>query len=319
MRSFSKRFALLLLSLVCVAAAILPVGTVASAASDRDVLYIKSAEDLIAFSEAVNGGDDFKGRLVIQTEDIDLNNVPFTPIGIFGSGNYFFGVYDGGGHSLSNLVINCKEGKKNNGLFAQLGGMVMNLGIESGEISGACCGSFASHAAASSACVINCYSKAKVKASRAGGIVDNFIGSVINCWYDNPESVLPVCGYTANSIIHCYTNGEVCRESFKGYQDKCYSTKGIAFDQAFCNEMNNYLGRIYYHIDLSEEYSLSKYVCGADGILRFGEESVEKPGVFSKAFIVVNFNFILFGAVAVCAVGCIVLFIIFNRKKGVRV
>ena len=195
----------------------------------------------------------------------------------------------------------------------------MNLGIESGEISGACCGSFASHAASSSACIINCYSKAKVNASRAGGIVDNFIGSVINCWYENPESVLPVCGYTANSIIPCYTNGAVCRDSFKGYREKCYSTKGLNFDQAFCNEMNNYLGRVYYHADLSEEYRLSKYVCEENGNLRFGRETVTKPGVFSKEFIVVNFSSVLFGAVAVCVVGCIVVFIVLNRKREVCV
>jgi hypothetical protein len=307
-----------LLSLVCVATAILPCGTVASAASNRDVLYISSAEDLIAFSEAVNSGDKFKGRLVIQTADIDLNNVPFTPIGIFKSGNYFFGMYDGGGHSISNLVINCEEGEQNNGLFGQLGGMVMNLGIESGAISGYCCGSIASHAAASTACVINCYSKAMVTGKRAGGIVDNFMGSVVNCWYDNSETVLPVCGYTARCIVHCYTNGEVYGESFKGYHGNCSSTKDIALDQSFCNKMNSYLGRTYYYLDLSGEYRLNKYICEEDGNIRFGEETVKKPGVFSKAFIVEKINYIFFGAIAVLAVSGIVLFLIFNRKREVR-
>ena len=285
-------------------------------AKDRITLYIESAEDLIAFAAAVNGGDDFKGRYVVQSADIDLEGVPFTPIGIFGSGNYFYGVYDGAGHTVSNLVINSSEGKKNNGLFAQLGGTVMNLGIESGEISGACCGSFASHAASSSACIVNCYSKAKVSSSRAGGIVDNFIGTVINCWYDNDETVLPVCGYTANSLIHCYTNGAVYGKSFSGFEDRCSSTEGISLDAGFCNEMNNYLGRVYYHIDLSEDYRLLKFVCDSNGNVRFGDETVTKPGVFSREFLAVNLHLLIFGAVAFAAVCGIVVFFIYNRRRA---
>ena len=83
MRKFTKGFEALLLSLLCITTFLLWGGAEVSAASDRDVLYIRNSEDLVAFAEAVNGGEKFEGRLVIQTEDIDLNGVPFTPVGIF--------------------------------------------------------------------------------------------------------------------------------------------------------------------------------------------------------------------------------------------
>lgn len=140
---------------------------------------ISSAEDLAALARLVNSGEHFEDTFFLQEADVDLAGIEWTPIGEFGTENHFDGLYDGGGHCIANITItqggNC-------GLFGQLGGTVMNLGIESGEINGACVGSISSHAGTGDARIINCYNKATIRGARAGGIADNFNGMIIGCW-----------------------------------------------------------------------------------------------------------------------------------------
>ena len=150
--------------------------------TQKDPYRINNVEELCAFRDIVNSGYLFGGEWVRQTTDLDLKEITnWEPIGLFGSGNYFDGVYDGGGHMIRSLQIYSDE---NVGFFGQLGGTVMNLGIESGTIRGACVGAIASHGDSSSnLAILNCYNRATVVGTvRAGGLVDNFIsGSIINC------------------------------------------------------------------------------------------------------------------------------------------
>ncbi|MCD7842427.1 MAG: hypothetical protein LUG56_08175, partial [Lachnospiraceae bacterium] len=165
---------------------------------------IQSVEDLCEFRDLVNEGEEFQACYFYQTENLDLSGIDWIPIGIYESGHYFYGVYDGGGHYLENLYsINQYENLDEDeasypGLFGQLAGIVLNLGIESGRIEGTHCGSIASHAVSgTSPYIINCYNKADVKGVRAGGIADNFSsGTIINCWYsaDTDSSSTEVSG-----------------------------------------------------------------------------------------------------------------------------
>ena len=143
---------------------------------------ISTKEDLLTLSNEVNNEKkNFKDCWFRQENDIDMQNIEFIPIGIFGSGSYFEGVYDGNGKKITNLNISRSD---NSGFFGALGGGCINLGIESGTISGACVGAISSHSSSDKAFIINCYNKATVKGDRAGGIVDNFNGTVINCFSD---------------------------------------------------------------------------------------------------------------------------------------
>ena len=65
---------------------------------------INSADELIKFSNDVNGGTNFKGTTVLLNSDIDLSGKTFEPIGK-GQTNYFSGTFDGQGYTISNLVI----------------------------------------------------------------------------------------------------------------------------------------------------------------------------------------------------------------------
>lgn len=69
------------------------------------VTYISNVDKLVAFAEAVNAGNTFKGETVKLTADIDLSSVAnWTPIG--NGTNYFWGVFDGQDHTVSNVTIN---------------------------------------------------------------------------------------------------------------------------------------------------------------------------------------------------------------------
>lgn len=166
--------------------------------------YLISSEvDLILLSEQVAEGEKFYGKYFLQTADIEMTQDNFRPIGEFGTENAFCGIYDGNGHRLNNLHIH----GGNVALFGQLGGTVMNLGIESGVIEGACCGSIASHAYGSKAKIVNCYNKATIKGYRAGGIADNFNGDVIGCWTDcqlEGNEIGSIVSYDGR-VSHCYT------------------------------------------------------------------------------------------------------------------
>lgn len=151
--------------------------------TEQDPYLIASADDLFQLAGAVNSGTSFDGEYFLQTEHIDLAGAEWTPIGPFGTEYSFCGIYNGNGHYVENLYI---PPTGNNGFFGQLGGTVMNFGIESGDISGACVGAISSHSSRSSALIINCYNKASVSGSRAGGIADNFNGTILNCWTDCP-------------------------------------------------------------------------------------------------------------------------------------
>lgn len=178
--------------------------------TEDDPFLITSLDDLSRFRDLVNGGEEFGDTYFLQTQDIDMAPCEsWTPIGMFGTDHYFYGVYDGNGYTLSNLKVYTEDA---GGLFGMLCGTVKNLGIESGLIESGCAGAITSHG--SGQCVIdNCYNKAAVHGfGRAGGIVDNFAARpVSNCWNlgevtCDTGTAGGICSYSAQ-IDHCYSYG----------------------------------------------------------------------------------------------------------------
>ncbi|MBO7150545.1 MAG: hypothetical protein J6V82_02215 [Clostridia bacterium] len=99
-----------------------PIGTT-SATPD---LVINSAQDLIAFAAAVNGGDAFVGKVVALGGNIDLTDVAWTPIGT--AEHPFSGTFDGAGHTVSNLIY--KGSAQVYGFFGVIAGAtVQNLSV----------------------------------------------------------------------------------------------------------------------------------------------------------------------------------------------
>lgn len=94
---------------------------------------IGTAAELAGLAALVNDGNDFSTKTVTLTNNIDLNNKAWTPIG--NSDSVFAGTFDGNGHTISGLYINitgsyssAKKGRLYQGLFGYVeDGAVQNL------------------------------------------------------------------------------------------------------------------------------------------------------------------------------------------------
>ncbi|MCD7761928.1 MAG: hypothetical protein LUI14_01790 [Lachnospiraceae bacterium] len=239
----------------------------------EDPYLISSKEELLQFQSDVNEGTSFSGICFLQTADIDLDGIEWTPIGIYGEKNYFRDVYNGGGHVIKNLVT-VTEG--NNGFFGLLQGTVMNLGIESGCISGSCCGGITSHGG-NGCLIINCYNRAAVDATdRAGGIGDNLTdGTVINCWSDaslSADVTGGIVSYNASLVSCCFSSSDcVPSETFSGEVSESTAT-GDALKNVV-RKLNRNLVTLIFSGDYQELPALIQWNYSPDGeTIGYGRE-----------------------------------------------
>ena len=79
---------------------------------------VYSAQGMQWLAEQVNGGNNFSGKTVTLTANIDLDGIDWTPIG--SNANPFAGKFDGNGRTISNLQIN-KSSMSDVGLFGYAG------------------------------------------------------------------------------------------------------------------------------------------------------------------------------------------------------
>ena len=95
---------------------------------------IGTVEQLKLFREAVNEGNSVAKATVKLTADIDLEDEEWTPIGT--QANAFAGIFDGGGHTVSNLYIN-QPSRSDVGFFGYTrDGEIKNLTIENADVTG---------------------------------------------------------------------------------------------------------------------------------------------------------------------------------------
>ncbi|MCR4920654.1 MAG: discoidin domain-containing protein [Bacteroidaceae bacterium] len=114
-------------------------GVCAASALEQDTdgyIKIYTAQDLIDFSAYVNDEKhDAWGKLMA---DIDLENVNFTPIGLYaddGAQRNFTGKFDGQGHVIRNLRVEISDGSEA-GLFSRAsnGATITNFGVVNATI-----------------------------------------------------------------------------------------------------------------------------------------------------------------------------------------
>ena len=84
---------------------------------------VYSAQGMQWLAEQVNGGNNFSGKTVTLTADIDLDGIEWTPIGT--TSKKFLGNFDGNGKTISNLQIN-KSSMSDVGLFGYAGEVEKN-------------------------------------------------------------------------------------------------------------------------------------------------------------------------------------------------
>lgn len=99
--------------------------------TEKDPYKIRTAYDLKILAELINDSDntDYNSAYYIQTNDINLNNENFTPIGTYfdNTGKFltensvFCGHYNGNYHKVYNLLVDYNN--RYTGLFGRVGGM----------------------------------------------------------------------------------------------------------------------------------------------------------------------------------------------------
>lgn len=164
----------------------------------------------------------------LMKNDINCNGVSFTPIGDTTS-NFFVGKLDGGGHKITNLTINSDENGV--GIFEEVGsgGVITNIGYESGSVTSGAdsskLGSFAGVVSGGS--ITKSYSKASLTANNggfiapvAGGLfgVGNsatvsdsyYSGNIVNATGENANDTGGISGaMTGGSITNSYSAGNL--------------------------------------------------------------------------------------------------------------
>lgn len=176
----------------------------------EEPFLISSYEDMARLRDCVDAGFNYDDYFFLQTEDIAFPaGENWNAVGDLE--HAFAGVYDGGGHVISNIY--CDD--RNAGIFSLLYGEVRNLGIESGAFHGNYIGSITSQGSAE-AKIINCYNKADVIGNyRAGGLVDNFQGEILFSWNFGKVSgeqdavAVGICSYGSPKIRNCYSMADV--------------------------------------------------------------------------------------------------------------
>ena len=108
--------------------------------NDTDTAFeIKSAEELAGFAELVNNGNNFAGKTLTVVNDLDLNNMPWTPIADPNEDgwNDFKGTFDGNGQMIYNLSIDNPNGW-GLGLFGYITSkaVIKNVKIHNVDING---------------------------------------------------------------------------------------------------------------------------------------------------------------------------------------
>lgn len=196
---------------------------------------IKSEDDLMKFSELVNNGKTYKGETVTLSENLDLTDKEFVPIG--NQSNKFEGTFDGSGHIISNMNINATNRV---GLFGHVAGAtIKNVGIIESEIEGkqyvgAIVGMISKDENATT--IENCYSSANVTGeANIGGIVGGttYEAEVIirNCYNSGNvtgnENIGGIIGNISTSAVieNCYNIGEI---TISSGNDSCGEIVGLA-------------------------------------------------------------------------------------------
>lgn len=219
------------------------------ASAVADDVTISNLSEFQDFATSVNAGNDYQGKTVLLTADIDLGSTNWTPIGA--SAKTFQGIFDGQGHWISrlNVYVDGEVTGNQAGLFACIGasGVVRNVGIRSGVVSlksttgeGVSC--FVGGIAGQNLGTIqSCANYATIQGHHAqtcvGGIAGTNSGQIADCYnlgriftsrteYADGNSLGGIVGQTTGTVERVYSYAKVSSAARRGlvYGDKGSST-----------------------------------------------------------------------------------------------
>jgi hypothetical protein len=170
---------------------------------------INSPEQLADLSQRVNGGNSCAGKYFILTCDLDLNGLPWTPIGK--STTSFNGIFDGNKHLISNLNVNLPS-TSGVGLFGTVqDASIKNVGIVgtstvtgAGNVGGIV-GQFIAYSGSGFG-ISGCFSNATIS---SGSVTGNNVGGIVGDFRTTANNI-------PSSINNCYTTGNISGTSTSG-------------------------------------------------------------------------------------------------------
>ena len=149
----------------------------------EDPFLIDNAEDLKAFRDSVNENTTYENLFVKLTDNIDLENKEWTPIGNKEKKIYFKGTFNGNDKEISGLSIDTND--EYVGLFGAIEDAVIKNLTVSGSVTGINAAGIV--ARMNGGTVENCVNNVDVngKNKKAGGIIcltnSNYTNNIINC------------------------------------------------------------------------------------------------------------------------------------------
>ena len=188
----------------------------------QDVVEISTVDQLKAFRDAVNSGNQYAGKTVKLTADLDLSSESnWVPIGnlVAYPGQSFNGVFDGGGHSISNLT--CTDNTPQYavaGLFGSIvSGTIKDLTVKNVNIKSTHYAAGIVAYTSNTPTIENCHV--------IGGMISS-TPEIVNGSYDNGDKVGGIMGYAiARSTINNCTVQDVTITAYRdmggiiGYSD----------------------------------------------------------------------------------------------------
>ena len=104
----------------------------------KNLVTIATADQLMEFAKSVNAGESYENVMVQLTDNINLADRVWTPIGLSAqSGTVFRGTFDGMGHTITGLIIDTDKTTDVSaaGFFGVLNGDVKNVKFVGAKIS----------------------------------------------------------------------------------------------------------------------------------------------------------------------------------------
>ena len=266
---------------------------------------IETAANLAYLAEKVNEGYQspgqgvFEGEFFLLTDDLDLNNLNWTPIGNVDysmNGFYFAGFFDGGFHRIDNLRI--QSSADLTGLFAAVGGeegCVRNLSVSGAVTSTGMGAAGVVGGIAGNALVYRCSFSGSVSVTNSGsfcgaaGVVAGVQnGTVMEC-----ASSASITVTNSNFMGAAVAGGVVCFA--RGYTriGSCYNTGSVNASAVLMGISGGILAAT---VESAEVYVINSYNVGqvsggtAGGI--FGMVSPIDPGKAENSIDVLNCYFL---------------------------
>lgn len=199
--------------------------------TQADPYQIGSGAELAWLANAVNNASSGTKFYVVLTDDIDLGNQPWTPIGKFGYGSSdrsFSGSFRGNGHTVKGLNVSAEYA----GLFgsindAEITGVVVQGTVVSTNTNNGDAGGIVGRAIGTTNKIINCGNEAAVSGGcNVGGILGNNQAyntkiTVLNCYNmghisasDRAGGIVGRCGGSSLSVTNCYNTGEITSNNY---------------------------------------------------------------------------------------------------------